>query len=407
MAGSPKKITLLWHTKTPRGWRYLPALFEKKHGVVQPRHGWVKDQGQEVEYPAGRYFLRTYVDGSKVHTLVPSCHPHEAMLALQRAQRAARADGAARNPLRYIEGAIDAYVNDLEQRKVSEMAEKSRHVLGEFQEVCRRAGIVHVISITRQHVLNFHKAQRAKGSSERTIADKHQRVKAWLRFLKVDTSFMPPVPKYERKKVVIYTPGEIKSIRGAAYAAGDTYMVMVIDLALKLGLREQEIMHAEWPDVDTHHATFRVQGKVRKGLNGWTFAPKDAEQRIIPMPADLLQSLAAWHHARPDTVLIVGNDGDRPEGHLLRKLKQLVRNAGINCGRCEGCQREGSFAECEQWRLHKFRATYITKIVRKMDLESARKYAGHSDIQTTQFYLEATDPASPETQTAINAITWE
>ena len=133
---------------------------------------------------------------------------------------------------------------------------------------------------------------------------------------------------------------------------------MVIDLALKLGLREQEIVHAEWPDVETHHATFRVQGKVRKS---WAFAPKDSEQRIIPIPADLLQSLSAWQESRPGKTLIVGNDGDRPEGHLLRKLKQLVRNAGINCGRCEGCQREGSFAECEQWRLHKFRATYITR----------------------------------------------
>ncbi len=190
----------MWHTKTPRGWRSSTGAAQKHHGVTQPRHGWVKDQGQEVEYPEGRYFLRTYTDGNKVHTPIESCHPRDAMLALQRAQRAATADSAARNPLRYIEGAIDAYVNDLEQRKVSEMAEKARHVLGEFHEVCRKAGIMHVISITRQHVLDFHKELRTNGNTARTIADKHQRVKAWLRFLKVDTSFMPPVPKYERKK---------------------------------------------------------------------------------------------------------------------------------------------------------------------------------------------------------------
>jgi integrase len=134
---------------------------------------------------------------------------------------------------------------------------------------------------------------------------------------------------------------------------------------------------------------------------------RDSEQRDIPVPTDLLKSLKQWHEAHPDTLLIVGNDEDKPEGHLLRKLKTLVRNAGLNCGKCEGCLREGSSAECERWFLHRFRSSYLTKIVRKMDLESARKFAGHSDIQTTQIYLEAADAASPETRKAINAIRWE
>ena len=116
-------------------------------------------------------------------------------------------------------------------------------------------------------------------------------------------------------------------------------------------------MHAEWDDIDRHHKTFRVQGKVRKQ---WQFAVKDKEQRDVPIPADLLQSLTAWHHTRPDTQLIVGNDENKPEGHLLRKLKTVVRNAGLNCGKCDGCQRKGNMAECELIQLHKFRRTYVT-----------------------------------------------
>jgi integrase len=106
----------------------------------------------------------------------------------------------------------------------------------------------------------------------------------------------------------------------------------------ELGLREREISHAEWDDLDSHHGTFRVQAKVREE---WRFSPKDSEQRDIPVPTDLLKSLKQWHEAHPDTLLIVGNDEDKPEGHLLRKLKTLVRNAGLNCGKCEGCLREG------------------------------------------------------------------
>ncbi len=114
---------------------------------------------------------------------------------------------------------------------------------------------------------------------------------------------------------MIYTPAEIRSIRGAAYAAGDGYMLMVIDLALKLGRREQDFVHAEWPDVETHHATFRVQGKVRKS---WAFAPKDSEQRIIPIPADLLQSLSAWQ--------------DRDQGRPSLSATMETDLRAISCG---------------------------------------------------------------------------
>src|ERR1700721_1968100 len=168
MAVKHRKISLMWLAKKPPGWRYFPALYERKHGVVQPRHGWVKDHGEEVEYSQGRYVLRAYVDQRKVYTPIESCHPRDAMLALRRAENAARVDGAARNPLRYIQGAADAYVKELEQRKVHEMAVKARHVLKQFGEVCRKAGIVHTISITRQHILDYHKMLRANGRSDRT-----------------------------------------------------------------------------------------------------------------------------------------------------------------------------------------------------------------------------------------------
>jgi integrase len=357
----------------------------------------------EVEYPNGRYFLRSYEDGQKVYKEVESCHPRDAMFALQRAQRAATAEGAARNPLRYIEGAIDAYVKDLKQRKVHEMAEKAQHVLGEFQEVCRRAGIVHVVSITRQHVLNFHKTLRENENSDRTVRDKHDRIKSWLRFCKVDTTFMPPAPKYEETLPTIYEPSEVKAIREAAHRIGDTYMLVAIDLALKLGLRDQEIMHAEWSDIDHHNKIFRVQGKVRKE---WDFAVKDKQQRDVPIPADLLQSLLAWHHARPDTLLIVGNHENKPEGHILRKLKTLVRNAGLNCGKCDGCQRKGYLAECGEIELHKFRRTCITTWLRSgLDLSTVQHLAGHSDISSTIRYLRPA--AAKDLHDKINAIKWE
>jgi hypothetical protein len=44
----------------------------------------------------------------------------------------------------------------------------------------------------------------------------------------------------------IYTTEEIQGILQAA----DPYMRIVIEMGLKLGLREQELMYAKWTDLD-------------------------------------------------------------------------------------------------------------------------------------------------------------
>jgi integrase len=320
------------------------------------------------------------------------------MYALQRAQRAAKAAGAARNPLLIISTAKDSYVRDLTQQKKAEMAEKAQHVLSEFETFCasHKFKVMHSRSITRQHILDFHTHLRKKGNSERTIHDKHQRVKAWLRFCSVDTSFMPPAPKYEETLPTIYEKKQVDDIRAAA----DDEMRIAIDLCWMLGLREREATHAEWDDIDWQHSVFRVQGKTRQG---YTFAVKDKEQRELSIPAILLQRLKEWRKSHENTRLILSGDRDRPEGHLLRKLKALARNNGLNCGKCAGCQREGSLAECEEWSLHRFRRTFCTSLLRgDVDLATAQRLMGHSDLASTLRYMRPA--ATAAIQDKMNAI---
>jgi integrase len=401
MAANPQKarlIGLCWYCKTPQGWRYFPVRLQKRHGVVEVQHGFVNDKGEVKEYPQGRYVLRSYSDGRKVYTPLETCNPRDAVLALNRARRDAAEHAGPRYRLHLLRSAADAYIEDAKKRKAFEAARQARVVLDEFIPLC--APITNTRALTREHIFRFHKALKAKGNSARTIANKHERLKAFFRFCKMDTAFMPPVPKYEKALPTIYSPDEIRAIREAA----DPYMRVVIDMALKLGLREQELTFAEWDDLDHHHSTFRVQGKVR---DGWNFAVKDSEQRDVPIPADLLASLKAWHEKRKNTVLIIGNDEQKPEGHLLRRLKQLARRSDLNCGRCQGCQRKiPSEQECEQWTLHKFRRTCITTWLRNgIDLATVRAWAGHSDMASTLRYLR---PASaPEMQSKVNAIVWE
>lgn len=402
MAG--KKVVLVWNAKTPRGWRRFPARFETRGNRQVLMHGSVIDGGEVVQYDTGRYELRSYRDGKMVYTQLrkgDEGSPEAAMIAWHAASRQARGNTRKADPFHFIKSAVDLYVRDLQQQHKTEMAEKARHVLEEFRLSChaddrRLRGVSRTKEVTRAHVLRFHSFLRQRGNSPRTIADKHMRVKAWLRFCKVDTSWFPPVPRYEETLPTIYSGAQIADIRAAA----DEEMRLAIDLCWMLGLREQEATHAEWDDLDIANSVFRVQGKTRKE---YRFAVKDSEQRELPIPAALMARLKAWRDAHPDTRLILSGKRGLPEGHLLRKLKALARNNGLNCGKCEGCQRKGALAECEEWSLHRFRRTFCTMLLRNgVDLATAQHLMGHSDLASTMRYIRPASTA--HVQDKVNSI---
>ena len=213
MMATAKKFTLMWHTSTPAGWRYFPVILERRDDVMEPKkHGWVMEKGELREYPKGRYVLRSYVEGRKVYTAVPSSNPRDAALAPGRAQRHARAASVTRNPLTAIKTAKELYVRDCQQRGAMEAAKQARAVLDEFLSLPLSCDLLQVRSVTREHVFAFHRALRGRGLSDRTVANKHERLRSWLKFCGADTKFLPPVPKYENKLPTIYTLAEVKAV---------------------------------------------------------------------------------------------------------------------------------------------------------------------------------------------------
>lgn len=123
--GSRANIALWWYAKTPQGWRHYPCIWEKAHGVNQPKHGWVKYKEEAIEFPIGRYELRTFEDGRRVYKPLETCHPREAAMALARARRVADNIGA-HNPYHRISTAIAEYLRDLRQRRKPVMEKKAR-----------------------------------------------------------------------------------------------------------------------------------------------------------------------------------------------------------------------------------------------------------------------------------------
>jgi len=290
-----------------------------------------------------------------------------------------------------VQSTAAAYIKDAERRGAMEAAAQARNVSDEFLRVVRK---VFVDELTRDDVFRFHEVLRKRRCSDRTVANKHQRLTSWLRFAGVDRAILPPVPKYEMKLPTTYDRDQISTLLANADAAK---RIMIL-LGLKLGLRDQELQHAEFGDVHWADKTFRVQGKPK-----WNFRPKSWEQRDIPIPDDLLTELKAWKNGRSDRVLILGTATGRPNGKLLLALKTLARNSKLNCGHCAGCN--GKNRECQEYTLHRFRRTYITTLLRNgIDLRTVQAYAGHKDIASTMRYLR---PASAkEAQSKLNAIEW-
>ena len=284
------------------------------------------------------------------------------------------------------------YIDDALTRQALEAAEQAKNVTDEFIGLVRKT---YIDELTRQDILRFHEALRKRGCEDRTVANKHVRLASWLRFAGFDKEQLPPKPKYELELPTVYTPDEVSSILGAA----DPYMHLVILLALKCGLRDQEIAHLAWTAVNLERKVLRVRSNPK-----WRFKVKDYEQRDLPIPPDLLNALKARKRAKPNTTLVVGTAGDHPNRKLLRLLKRIVKREKLGCGHCEGCQ--PGHTGCSGWELHKFRRTFATRMLQTpgMDLRTVQMLMGHKDIQSTMRYLR---PAESESlQDLMSKVKW-
>jgi len=181
--------------------------------------------------------------------------------------------------------------------------------------------------------------------------------------------------KYVEQKVRAYRPDELKTL----LAAADPEEWILFQFFLCTGVREQEVMYAEWPDIDFVDALFTVKAKEH-----WT--PKDYEEREIPLPDFPIAALKKRMLATKSNLIFPTKEG-KSDGHMLRKLKDLAKRAGL----------KGEF------KLHKFRKTYATLQHRDgVDARTIQKRLGHSALETTLAYLEGEEPRSTRTREQVS-----
>ena len=177
------------------------------------------------------------------------------------------------------------------------------------------------------------------------------------------------------QKVRAYRPDELKAL----FAVADPEEWILFQFFLCTGAREQEVMYAEWGDLDFVDGLFTVKAKAN-------WKPKDYEEREIPLPDFLIAALKKRMLETKGNLIFLQSEG-RPDGHMLRKLKYLAKRAGLH----------GEF------KLHKFRKTYATLQHRDgVDARTIQKRLGHSALETTLAYLEGEEPRSDRSRKQVN-----
>jgi len=393
-----RTATLIIRYKDANGTWQRAAAVRGANGRIRP--GYASIDGKEVPVKKHQYYVRFY-EHRRLRYKLAGTRAAEAEALRDRIEKqhsvkaAAKAAGVrveTEEERKTLSATAAAYIRDAEQRGATEAAAQARLVTGEFMRVIHKA---YLDEVTRDDVFRFHESLRKRGCGERTVANKHQRLISWLRFSGFDTSILPPKPRYEEELPTIYTLDEISTL----LANAGQKMTIVIRMGYLLGLRDQELQHAEFRDINWAENTHRVRGKPK-----WGFKPKTWEQRDIPLFEGLGPELKAWQEQHPGQSLILGTAGGMPDSKMLRALKRLAKRSKLNCGRCDGCK--GRNRECKEFTLHKLRRTFITAMLRNgFDLRTVQSWAGHRDIKSTMRYLR---PASArEIQDKLKGkITW-
>ena len=313
-----RKVVLVGLCKTEKGWRRYPAVVGK-NGRIKPRC--VVVDGNEREFPEGKYQLRTY-EGSRMVYRDAGENAASALTARMKTEHLLEARAAAKQAgvkIEEIPGRLslakelNRFVQAAEDRG-SEVASGVYRTAGE--EFLSIVGKTYADEITAEDILLHQRKLRGRGCKARTIANRHASVTAFLRYCKLDVKTLAPTkPKYEKTIPEVYATQELRTFFGLIE---DEHLHLIFEIFLKCGLRDQEAVYLGWENIDIATGTLQIRSKPE-----FKFKIKDCEERDVPIPADLLARLKSYREQHPVGRLVTGTAKDKPNRKLLRTLSKL------------------------------------------------------------------------------------
>src|SRR5246500_87336 len=316
-----KEVNLTKRVQTSKGMRYCPVVLSP-NGRVKPDLVLVNSKPER--HPEGAYYLEWREKGRRICLSVGQ----EAQDAAARRQRKEAELNALNNGVsvlpengnghRSVAAAISQFLEETELTKKPKTLAAYATALNYFTQSCSK---MYLHEIERHDLLKFAGFLRdQKKQSPRSVYNKFETV---IMFLKANgirgLVGKNDRPRYTEEEPEIYEQEELDKL----FKACTEEERLWFEFFLMTGMREQEVMHTYWSDVNFGASTVRVSHKLDRG---WT--PKAYKEREIPIPAKLAKKLKAWKAKSEKTRnLVFPTSGCNPKLDFLDGLKAVAERA--------------------------------------------------------------------------------
>jgi integrase/recombinase XerD len=364
-----REVNVTKRVRTSKGLRYCPIVLSA-NGRIKPDV--VLVNGKEERHPEGAYYVE-WREGARRVRLSVGKNAGEATSIRQRKEAelnalnngvaVVRDDGQEGRKL--LASAVTEFLYETKLTKKPKTLAAYTTALNYFTESCSK---VYVTEIDRRDLLRFSAFLRdTKKQSPRSCWNKFSNVMSFLKAQGIRGLVNKnDWPRYVEEEPEVYEREQLDGL----FAVCDEEERLWFEFFLMTGMREQEVMHCSWSDINLSRGTVTVRYKPQYG-----FSPKNYREREIPIASKLVKSLKAWRaKANRDCGLVFPTAGCKPKLNFLDDLK--------------ACAERAKFDKEEFW-LHKFRATFATwSLWNGVDLRTVQQWLGHSDMESTMRYLK-------------------
>lgn len=364
-----RQVNITKRVKTPQGLRFCPAVISA-NGRVKP--DWVIVAAKEERHPEGAYYLEWYDGRRRVRlsvgkdsaTAAARRHRQEQVLASKAAGIELAEERSANGPL--LAGTVAIYLDEIKSTKKPKTYAAYSTALAYFLECCTKSRIS---EIDRTDLLRFSAFLRdEKKLQPRTVYNKFESVMSFLKTNGIrGLAGKNDWPRYVEDEPEIYEREELAKF----FAACDDDERLWFEVFLMTGLREQEVMHCTWSEVNLARGVVTVRYKKEFG-----FSPKAYRGREVPIPDRLVRALKKRkvHVDHEVCPLLFHTSGCKPKMDFLDECKTIAQRAKLHP---------------DHFWLHKFRATFATwALWNGVDLRTVQQWMGHTDLESTLRYLK-------------------
>ena len=283
------------------------------------------------------------------------------------------------NGHRSLAATVDEFLEETKLMKKPRTFAAYTTALRYFTESCPK---LYLEDLERRDLLKFAAFLREeKKQSPRSVYNKFEIVMTFLkthgiRGLVAKNDW----PRFVEQEPEVYEREELEKL----FAACNAEERLWYEFFLMTGMREQEVRHCSWTDLNLLRNTVTVRYKPEYG-----FSPKNYREREIPIPGKLVRRLRAWRaEADKKCGLVFPTAGCRPKLDFLDCLKVVAKRAKL---------------DPDHFWLHKFRATFATwSLWAGVDLRTVQQWLGHSDMESTMRYLKPSH--SQQVREKVNEI---